>query len=171
MFSGGLDVKWLPTLDGDGARALVDVFSSSMLRVLASPLPTVALVSGHAVGGGCMLACACDRRIGLRGDYRLHLNEVAVRIPMPSWAALIASRAIPAPRLYDVLQLAEPLGFEEARALGTLHAIAGDGAQLDALGEQTAKALSLLDPSAFATTRKRLWAQAVERARERLGVE
>ena len=40
MFSGGLDMKWLPTLRGDDARELVETFSSTMLRVWSLPIPT-----------------------------------------------------------------------------------------------------------------------------------
>jgi enoyl-CoA hydratase len=125
----------------------------------------VGLVSGHAIAGGCMLACACDRRIGLRGPYRMQLNEVAVGIPMPSWASLIAASAIPAPRLYDVLQLSTPLSFEEALALGTLHELAADAAELDAKGEAAVAALATLSAPAFAATKQRLWAAEVERVK------
>lgn len=170
MFSGGLDVKWLPTLDADGGQALVRIFSTTMMRVLNSTIPTIALVSGHAIAGGCMLACACDRRIGVRGDFRMQMNEVAVGIPMPSWAALIASSAIPAPRLYDVLQLAESLAVAEARELGTLHELADDFVELDEMGEKAASLLALLDPPAFAQTKRSLWSEPSERVLKELGV-
>jgi len=166
MYSGGLDLKWLPSLEPAAMRELVEAFSSTMLAVLASEVPTVAAVSGHAIAGGCMLACACDRRIGLRGPYRMQLNEVAVGIPMPAWASLIATSAIPAPRLYDVLQLAAPLSFEEAHALGTLHDLADSAAELDAKAEAAATALAMLSAPAFATTKQRLWATEIERVKQ-----
>jgi len=165
MFSGGLDIKWLPTLDGPGLVELMHVFSGVMLRILASPRPTVALVSGHAVAGGCILACACDRRIGLRGPYRMQMNEVLVRMAMPSWAALIVSSAVPVPKLYDVLQLAVPFDFEAASEWGTLHALADSPEQLDSLGQAAAAQLGQLDANAFGATKRVLWAQAIERVK------
>lgn len=153
LFSGGLDRKWLPTLGPEGLAELAATFASTMQRVRTSPLPTVALVSGHAVAGGCILACACDRRLGPRGAYRLHMNEVAIGIPVPARAARIVASAVPAPRLHDVLQLAEPLSFEEAHGLGTLHGLADGLDALDEAGGRAAAALAALDAPAFVRTR------------------
>ncbi len=163
VFSGGLDIKWLPELDAVGLRKLMHVFSGVMLRILASPIPTVALVSGHGIAGGCILTCACDRRIGLAGDYRLQMNEVLVRMAMPSWAALIVSSALAAPKLYDVLQLGEPLSFEQAHSHGVLHALADGAEELDRMGAAVVTELCSLDPAAFAATKRVLWADAIAR--------
>jgi len=168
IFSGGLDLKWLPTLDRAEMRQLARVFSRVMLRVLASPIPTVALVSGHAIAGGCILTCACDRRIGLAGDYRMQMNEVLLRIPVPRWAALIVSSVLTAPALYDVLQLAVPLRFERALSLGVLHALADGPEALDRMGVEVAAELSLLDPAAFGATKQTLWAEEIARAERAL---
>lgn len=63
-FCSGADVGALSELatgrtDPTGVRGVYDGF----LRILDSPLPTVAAVNGHAVGAGLNLALACDVRL------------------------------------------------------------------------------------------------------------
>ena len=41
---------------------------------------------GHAIAGGLVLVLACDYRLGLEGDYRVGLNEVAVGAAFPRTA-------------------------------------------------------------------------------------
>jgi len=47
------------------------------------PKPTIALMNGHAIAGGLVLVLACDYRLGVAGDYRIGLNEVAIGSSFP----------------------------------------------------------------------------------------
>jgi enoyl-CoA hydratase len=65
-FCSGADVAALGTLSDDrsegGRRSITSIYEG-FLRVLRSPLPTVAAVNGPAVGAGMNLALACHVRI------------------------------------------------------------------------------------------------------------
>lgn len=78
-FCAGAELRVLEdSVNGDFSS--VDTVYEGFLRVLGSPLPTIAAVNGPAVGAGMNLALACDIRIaGDRGrfdtrftDLRLH---------------------------------------------------------------------------------------------------
>src|SRR4051812_1634879 len=63
-FCSGADVQALAAMTaGTEEPADVRAIYAGFLRILESPLPTVAAVNGAAVGAGCNLALACDLRI------------------------------------------------------------------------------------------------------------
>lgn len=51
----------------DESYQMLSKMSSILYRLLIYPKPTVAILNGSAVGGGCELATACDFRIGRKG--------------------------------------------------------------------------------------------------------
>jgi enoyl-CoA hydratase/carnithine racemase len=91
MFSAGLDVPYLLTLERDGIAAAWAGFYD-LLRALAdSPVPIAVAITGHSPAGGAVLAIFCDRRVMAEGRFKIGLNEVQVGIPLPPalWAALV----------------------------------------------------------------------------------
>lgn len=63
-FAAGADLTELAELtDVATATALWNAIRTALNTVASFPLPTIAMISGAAMGGGCLLACACDVRI------------------------------------------------------------------------------------------------------------
>lgn len=83
MFSAGLDVPLLLTLDRTAMAEMWRDFYA-LLRTLAySPIPIVAAITGHAPAGGAVLALFCDWRVMAQGDWKIGLNEVQVGLILP----------------------------------------------------------------------------------------
>src|SRR6185503_2297846 len=85
FFSGGFDFA-APRRDDAVAVEIYAAYRETHLKLLTLPKPTVAMVNGHAIAGGLVLVLACDYRLGVAGDYKVGLNEVAVGASFPRTA-------------------------------------------------------------------------------------
>jgi len=156
FFSGGLDLKLLPTLSVNEMKSFATTFARIMLRVFSFPVPTIAAITGHAVAGGAMLAFACDRRFAIDGPYRIQMNEALIGIPLPSWMLLIARSAIPSRWRIEALLHARAYSPNEAMERGILDAVAKDADSLAAKVKTSTGELSILNLPAYAASKKNL---------------
>jgi len=162
MYSAGLNLKLLPTLPPDEFARTMVVFGRTMLRVFTFPIPTVAAVTGHAIAGGAMLAFACDLRFMAEGTFRLHLNEVAIGLTLPSWAIALAHSAIP-PRWHtEAILHARSYSPDEALERGMIDGVARPAATVVEQARSAAASLTGLDQAAYAGSKARHRAAAVE---------
>ncbi|MDP3939663.1 MAG: crotonase/enoyl-CoA hydratase family protein [Deltaproteobacteria bacterium] len=155
LFSAGLNLKVLPTLDQQALAATMTSFGRTMLRVYGFPIPTVAAVSGHAIAGGAMLMHACDLRVMAEGPYRIQLNETAIGLTLPSWAIAIAERGIPDRWHTEAILHARPYTPEEALERGIIDEIARPADQLVEAARARAALAASLDTAAYGATKAR----------------
>src|SRR5881628_3644002 len=85
FFSGGFDFR-AARRDDVASLRVHTLYREAHRALLAFPKPTLAMVRGHAIDGGLVLVLACDYRLGLEGDYRVGLNEVAIGASFPKAA-------------------------------------------------------------------------------------
>jgi len=168
MLSGGLDLKFLPTLAGDALPAFVRRFAETGLRLWTLPAVTVAEITGHAIAGGCVLASACDRRVGLAGDFRYQMNEHAIGIDLPEWMHEIVSSAWPRPDAERLMLLAEVYSPERAHRVGMLERLEGDAASLSKTALELAHASRGVVQRNVAVYKRRFRGPRAEAALERL---
>lgn len=83
IFSAGLDIPTLLTLDRPQMGAFWEDFFGVCGALARSPIPVVAAIAGHSPAGGAVLAIFCDYRVMARGEYRIGLNEVQVGLVVP----------------------------------------------------------------------------------------
>ena len=170
-YSAGLDLKLLPTLPPADLRATLVTFGRTMLRIFTFPIPTVAAVTGHAVAGGAMLAFACDLRWVADGPFRIHLNEVAIGLTLPTWALAIAYSSIPSRWHTEALLHARAYSPGEALERGMVHGVARPGERVIEEATAAAAPLAALDQPAYATTKARHRAMIVRWASDVLESE
>ncbi|TMB17541.1 MAG: crotonase/enoyl-CoA hydratase family protein [Deltaproteobacteria bacterium] len=171
VFSAGLNLKVLPTLAPEELKRTMVAFGRTMLRVFTFPIPTVAAVTGHAIAGGAMLAFACDLRLMAEGPFRLHLNEVAIGLALPSWAIVLAQAAVP-PRFHtEAILHARMYSPEEALERSIVHGVVGPAERVAEEARAAAAPLAALDQVAYAISKARHRAMVVKWATELLETE
>ena len=154
FFSGGLDLKLLPTLSAREMKDFATTFARTMLRVFSFPVPTIAASTGHAIAGGAMLTFACDRRFALDGPYRIQMNETLIGIPLPTWMFLIARSAVPSRWRNEALLHARAYNPTEALERGMVEAVAQDADSLAAHVKAATAELLTLNLPAYAASKK-----------------
>jgi enoyl-CoA hydratase len=119
IFSAGDDVPQLRTLGAPEAETWAQVRCDAVEAVGSIPKPTVAAVTGYALGAGLALALAADWRVA--GDNaRFGATEIlAGLIPDGNEMARL-TRMVGAGRTKDLVYSGRFLGAEEALALGLI---------------------------------------------------
>jgi enoyl-CoA hydratase len=156
FFSGGLDLKLLPTLSHSELTEFRTTFARTMLRVFSFPIPTIAAVTGHAIAGGAMLTFACDRRFSVDGPYRIQMNETAIGITLPNWMFLIARSAIPSRWHNEALLHAKAYDPQEAFQCGILDLVCKDADSLSSRVEEAVTTLMNLNLPAYKASKENL---------------
>jgi Delta3-Delta2-enoyl-CoA isomerase len=163
IFCPGLDLQDLVALDREEMERFMRRFSAAVLTLYTFPKPVVAVLHGHALAGGCVLALCADWRVLRRGAIT-GLNEVRVGVPLPFGVALIVRDAVPKNRLTEVALLGRNTSDEEAVAAGLADELA-DADEVAALGRARLDEFIAKDTFAFAVTKRYLRSPVVERMR------
>ena len=86
IFSAGVDLLRI-SAEGEGyVRQFLPALHRMFDAAFNLPKPMVAAVNGHAMAGGCVLACCADVRIAARGSGRIGITEMLVGVPFPALA-------------------------------------------------------------------------------------
>lgn len=164
IFSAGVD---LVRFVGEGPE-YADRFLAALCRlidtVFSFPRPVVAGMNGHAIAGGCVLACACDLRIMSEGRGRVGVPELLVGVPFPP-AAFEVLRAVTPPHLLPTTVYGGRTYLPvDALARGLVDECVPAESVLDVSLER-ARALAAIPPETFRLTKVQLRAPAVARIR------
>ena len=101
----------------------VDLAQSTFTRVQRLGKPVIAAIAGHALGGGCELALACDFRIMSEGESLIGCPEVRLGIIPGGGGTQRLPRLIGRARATRMLLLGERLGAREAERIGLVDEI------------------------------------------------
>lgn len=124
VFSAGLDVPHLTTLDADALRAAWGDFLLAARTLAESPVPVVAALNGHSPAGGCVLALCCDYRVMAAGDYRIGLNETQVGLVAPEGIQRLMRRLVGPQRAERLLVAGELVDAQRALEIGLVDELA-----------------------------------------------
>jgi enoyl-CoA hydratase len=162
-FCAGFDLDTIQE-SPEAARKLVAGGALLAARLAGSPLPVVLGCGGHALAMGALLLLGADVRIGAAGEFKLGLNEVAIRMTLPGFAMELANERLSKRHLLRATTLAEIYDPVAACDAGYLdRVVPAERLEQEALAE--AARLAELPRRAFAETKRSLRGAMVDRIR------
>ncbi|HUF46519.1 MAG TPA: enoyl-CoA hydratase-related protein [Vicinamibacterales bacterium] len=126
VFVSGADIRQMRERRRDDGLAAIN--SSAFRAVEECPKPTIAAINGHALGGGCELALACDLRVA--ADHaRFGQPEVGLGIIPAAGATQRLPRLIGLGRAAELVLTGDPIDAATAHAWGLVNRVV-PGAEL-----------------------------------------
>lgn len=138
-FCAGFDLRTLAASTAEQVRSAFDR-GLKMAHALSSMRPvTVAAIQGHCIGGGVVLAAACDLRYAA-ADTQFQLPETELGIPL-AWGGVpgLVRDLGPAVAM-ELILLCQRVDAERMRQIGFLNGVTG----ADELGAHVANVTSIL---------------------------
>lgn len=157
IFSAGVDLFQVL----EGGAAYLDGFLPALhhlfRRLWRFPRPTVAAINGHAIAGGCIMACACDTRVAVDDGGRIGVPELRVGVPFPRLAFDILRGAVPSHLLRELVFFGRTYEPKEALRRGLVDELAEPDGLLER-AKAMAGGLAAIPPEVFGHTRRQLLA-------------
>lgn len=116
-FVAGADIKMMATLGPTDIPGFISGIQRAMDDIEALPLPTIAAINGHAMGGGLELALACDLRL-IADGARLGLPEVLLGLLPGAGGTQRLVEIVGKGRALELLYTGRALDPPEALGLG-----------------------------------------------------
>ena len=118
IFMAGADLGSMGSSEGgmgEGVKFVQDLFN----QLESLNKPTIAAIDGHALGGGCEFALACDFRV--MGGGTIGLTEVTLGLIPGAGGTQRLTKLIGAAKAKELILLGTRLSAQEAQAVGLVH--------------------------------------------------
>jgi len=167
IFSAGYDLQVM-NQGMQAAMGLVNLGSELSRRLLSFPHPVVAACNGHAMAKGAFLLLSADMRIGIKGPYKIGLNEVAIGLALHHAGIAIAEYRLSPNYFQRSVLCAEIFNPEDARQAGFLDIVVEES-QLLSSAHSIALQLKGLNTAAFKDTKLKVRACFLARLDKAIG--
>jgi enoyl-CoA hydratase len=168
-FCAGSDIAEFESLHGRAAedKLLLEKLVYRQLAML--PVPTIAAIEGHALGGGLELALCCDFRIATTRS-KLGMPELKLGVTPGSGGTQRLPRIVGPARAKEIILLGEPMDAATALSFGLLTRVVGMGKAV-AAARDMAHTLAERGPVAVRVAKKLLDAATETTLEEGLALE
>ncbi|KZF22816.1 putative carnitinyl-CoA dehydratase [Xylona heveae TC161] len=157
FYSNGLEIRQALSMKGG---AYWEVLYSVWRRLLTYPMPTIALINGHAFAGGLMLAMMHDYRIQNPHRGFLCLNEIELGMPLKPPMSSIFRQKVTSPGTYRTLVLeAKRFGALESLKEGLVDGLGGVDEVLTFIEEL--KLLTKTESPTYGILKEEMWRETV----------
>lgn len=116
-FSAGFDISTWKGARPSGVDADFRTMETALRAIEDSPIPSIAVIEGFALGSGCQLALACDVRV-LAGTARVGMPVAKLGIRLGPNFLQRLERAVGAPRATELVFTGRVLDAREAATWG-----------------------------------------------------
>ena len=165
IFSAGVDLHRMLKEGPSYVRRFVPALEAVLEQLFLYPNPVVAAVNGHAIAGGCILACAADFRVAVNDGAKIGVPELRVGVPFPPVGMEIMRFAVAPERFQEVILMGQTYSTVEARNYGLVDEVTPRADLLDrALA--VAESLESIPRETFAFTKAHIRSGVRERSRE-----
>lgn len=161
-FSAGVDVFRVFGSGQNGIARFLDSLHNLLVKLLTFPVPVVAAINGHAIAGGCIVACACDYRLMARGDGKIGVTELLLGIPFPTSAFEVLRATVASHYLHQAVYSGETFPPEAALARGFVDELVEPEA-LQQTAFERARRFAAIAPAAFVHSKRQLRHPALQR--------
>ncbi|CAN0887303.1 Enoyl-CoA delta isomerase 3 [Linum grandiflorum] len=87
FFSNGFDLAWARA--AESTTKMVESFRPIVAELISLPMPTIAVVQGHAAASGFALALSHDYVLMRSDKGVLYMSEVDIGIPLPDYFSVL----------------------------------------------------------------------------------
>ncbi|MBY6366771.1 enoyl-CoA hydratase/isomerase family protein [Rhodococcoides corynebacterioides] len=131
VFAAGADIKEMAEMSAQQMTDAIGQLQAGLGAVASIPKPTVAAITGYALGGGLEVALGADRRIA--GDNaKLGVPEVLLGVIPGGGGTQRLARLIGPSRAKDLVFTGRFVGAEEALRIGLVDEVVAPDAVYDA---------------------------------------
>lgn len=138
VFAAGADIKEMSGMGYQDMLLASSDLQDAFTAVARIPQPTIAAITGYALGGGCELALCCDLRIAA-DDARLGQPEILLGIIPGAGGTQRLPRLIGVSRAKDLVLTGRQIDAQEALAMGLVNSVVPAASVLDAAQELAAR--------------------------------
>ena len=117
-FVAGADIKEMAAMGRDDSEAFSKLLQDANNTLARMKKVVIAAINGHALGGGCELALACDYRFMAAGKGLIGLPEATLGILPGAGGTQRLPRLVGLSRAMDILLRGKAMGPEDALGIG-----------------------------------------------------
>jgi enoyl-CoA hydratase/carnithine racemase len=121
FFSGGADIKAFLANSPEGNMEMVSLAHEALAKIARLPNVFIAVINGHAMGGGLEIALACDIRLAGDGKFLLALPEATLGLLPGNGGTQRLPRLIGAGKALELMLTGGVVNPQEALVLGIVN--------------------------------------------------
>ncbi|MFD4815474.1 enoyl-CoA hydratase/isomerase family protein [Peribacillus butanolivorans] len=129
-FAAGADIKEFPQMMGNpNMKETVKESHAILNKIDTFPKPTIAVLNGMTLGGGCELALACDLRVA-EAQVKIGLPEVKLGLFPGAGGTQRLSRLVGNAKAKEIIFTGDSLNAKEAEKIGLVNKVVEQGCGL-----------------------------------------